>query len=88
MTEKGKEKPIALPKTATNPINQQTPYGTNSTSQHPTHLTQQYIATHFVGPTPPPHYLEQYERLVQGTAKRFLDEPHIEAEHRRSLEKN
>jgi uncharacterized membrane protein len=42
----------------------------------------------FSGPTPPPQVLEYYERLVPGSAKRFLDEPHLEAEHRRSLERS
>lgn len=41
----------------------------------------------YSGPIPPPHFLEAYERLVPGSAKRFLDEPHVEAEHRRDLEK-
>jgi uncharacterized membrane protein len=43
--------------------------------------------TTFSGPTPPPQFLEHYERLVPGSAKRFLEEPHLEAEHRRSLER-
>lgn len=43
--------------------------------------------TSFTGPIPPPNFLELYEQLVPGSAKRFLDEPHLEAEHRRSLEK-
>lgn len=43
--------------------------------------------TAFSGPTPPPNFLEQYEKLVPGSAQRFLDEPHLEAEHRRALEK-
>ncbi len=40
----------------------------------------------YSGPIPPPAFLENYEKLVPGSAKRFLEEPHIEAEHRRSLE--
>ena len=45
------------------------------------------IATTFSGPIPPPSFLEQYELLVPGIAKRFLEEPRIEAEHRRAFEK-
>jgi len=51
---------------------------------------EQPLATTFAsysGPIPPPNFLVQYEQMVPGIAKRFLDEPHIEAEHRRSLEK-
>lgn len=43
--------------------------------------------TTFAGPTPPPQFLEHYEHIVAGSAKRFLEEPHLEAEHRRALEK-
>ena len=43
--------------------------------------------TSFSGPTPPPSFLREYELLVPGIAKRFLEEPHLEAEHRRELEK-
>ncbi|HSX12289.1 MAG TPA: DUF2335 domain-containing protein [Rhabdochlamydiaceae bacterium] len=42
----------------------------------------------YSGPIPPPNFLEQYERMVPGSAARFLEEPHHEAEHRRKLEKN
>jgi uncharacterized membrane protein len=45
------------------------------------------ITTSFLGPIPPPNFLELYEKLVPGTAKKFLEEPHLEAEHRRALEK-
>jgi uncharacterized membrane protein len=41
----------------------------------------------FSGPIPPPHFLVEYEKMVPGIAKRFLEEPHIEAEHRRSIER-
>lgn len=41
----------------------------------------------YSGPIPPPQFLAQYELLVPGIAKKFLEEPHIEAEHRRVLEK-
>lgn len=44
-------------------------------------------ASYFSGPIPPPEFLKQYEELVPGIAKRFLEEPRLEAEHRRSLEK-
>ncbi|HYX37827.1 MAG TPA: DUF2335 domain-containing protein [Oligoflexus sp.] len=48
------------------------------------------LATGFTGPTPPPAVLEEYERLVQGSAKRFLDDyfeqKSAEAEHRRGLQ--
>lgn len=43
--------------------------------------------TKFSGPIPPPSFLEQYEKLVPGSAQRLLNEPHLEAEHRRSLER-
>jgi uncharacterized membrane protein len=43
--------------------------------------------TTFSGPIPPPEFLKQYDLLVPGIAKRFLEEPHLEAEHRRNLEK-
>lgn len=42
---------------------------------------------HYAGPIPPPEFLIHYEKLYPGIAKVFLEEPHIEAEHRRSLEK-
>ncbi len=41
----------------------------------------------YSGPIPPPKFLSEYERLVPGISKKFLDEPHIEAEHRRAIEK-
>lgn len=41
----------------------------------------------YSGPTPPPVHLIEYEKIVPGIAKRFLEEPHTEAEHRRTLEK-
>ncbi len=40
----------------------------------------------YSGPIPPPDYLALYEKMVPGISKRFLEEPHAEAEHRRSLE--
>ncbi len=43
--------------------------------------------TAFSGPIPPPSFLLEYEKLVPGIAKKFLEGPHIEAQHRRSLEK-
>jgi uncharacterized membrane protein len=46
------------------------------------HLTSMYS-----GPIPPPEYLTLYEKMVPGIAKRFLEEPHFEAEHRRNLER-
>ncbi len=42
--------------------------------------------TAFSGPIPPPEFLKQYEFLVPGIAKRFLEEPLSEAKHRRALE--
>ncbi|WP_324959431.1 DUF2335 domain-containing protein [Oligoflexus sp.] len=48
------------------------------------------LATGFKGPTPPPAVLEEYERLVPGSAKRFLDDyfqqKSAEADHRRGLQ--
>jgi uncharacterized membrane protein len=48
------------------------------------------LATGFSGPTPPPAVLEEYERLVPGSASRFLEDYFhqrtAEAEHRRSLQ--
>ncbi|MCI0381570.1 MAG: DUF2335 domain-containing protein [Chlamydiae bacterium] len=41
----------------------------------------------YSGPIPPPDHLMMYEKMVPGIAKRFLEEPHLEAEHRRNLEK-
>lgn len=41
----------------------------------------------YAGPIPPPQFLVQYEQMVPGIAKRFLEEPHLEAEHRRSIER-
>jgi len=41
----------------------------------------------YSGPIPPPNFLVEYERMVPGIAKRLLNEPHLEAEHRRTLEK-
>lgn len=46
-----------------------------------------HIASLYSGPIPPPDYLARYENMVPGSAKRFLEEPHLEAEHRRSLER-
>lgn len=40
----------------------------------------------YSGPIPPPDFLVQYEAMVPGIAKKFLEEPRLEAEHRRSLE--
>lgn len=40
----------------------------------------------YSGPIPPPNFLAEYEKLYPGIAKKFLEEPHKEAEHRRSLE--
>jgi uncharacterized membrane protein len=40
----------------------------------------------YSGPIPPPDHLAAYEKIVPGIAKQFLEEPHREAEHRRSLE--
>lgn len=41
----------------------------------------------YSGPIPPPNFLVEYERMVPGIAKKFLNAPHLEAEHRRNLEK-
>ena len=43
--------------------------------------------TAFSGPIPHPDILRQYDLLLPGAAKKFLEAPHLEAEHRRSLEK-
>ena len=40
----------------------------------------------YSGPIPPPDHLAAYEKIVPGIAKQFLEEPHREAEHRRSLQ--
>ena len=40
----------------------------------------------YSGPIPLPSHLAQYEKMVPGIAKKFLEEPHLEAEHRRALE--
>ncbi|MBX3718663.1 MAG: DUF2335 domain-containing protein [Parachlamydiales bacterium] len=41
----------------------------------------------YSGPIPPPNFLIEYERMVPGIAKKFLEEPQIESEHRRAIEK-
>jgi uncharacterized membrane protein len=41
----------------------------------------------YSGPIPPPNFLLEYEKMVPGIAKRFLEEPHVESEHRRALQK-
>lgn len=41
----------------------------------------------YSGPIPPPNFLVEYERMVPGIAKRLLNEPRLEAEHRRAIEK-
>jgi uncharacterized membrane protein len=41
----------------------------------------------YSGPIPSPNFLIEYERMVPGIAEKFLNEPHLEAEHRRTLEK-
>lgn len=75
------------PKTASS-INSPSFIDKTSTSQNQGNQGQSITSlTAFSGPIPPPMFLEQYEKLVSGSAKRFLDEPHCEAEHRRTLEK-
>ena len=50
----------------------------------PSQITAAYT---YSGPTPPPNVLIQYEEMVPGIAKKFLEAPHIEATHRRELAK-
>ncbi len=50
------------------------------------HGPTQQTALYYSGPIPPPEHLTMYEKIVPGIAKQFLEEPHREAEHRRSLE--
>jgi len=54
-----------------------------------TNAGQSHIASFssYSGPIPPPEYLIHYEKMVPGIAKRFLEEPRLEAEHRRALER-
>ena len=59
----------------------------SSSSQLPNSSPSITTASYFAGPIPPPEFLKQYEEFVPGIAKRFLEEPRLEAEHRRSLEK-
>lgn len=79
MTKLAKRKPDSLKAQAT-------PYGSNSTVT----IASQIANEIFSGPVPPPSHLAQYDALVPGTAKRFLDsffeESHFESNHRRSLE--
>lgn len=42
--------------------------------------------TSFSGPVPPPNFLLEYEKIHPGIAKKFLEGPSIEAEHRRNIE--
>lgn len=68
---------------STNSVN-----STETSSTPKNHVSQPPITSvmAFSGPIPPPDYLGLYEKLVPGSAKRFLEEPHLEAEHRRALE--
>ncbi len=58
-----------------------------SRPESPKNQESNQIIASYSGPIPPPHFLIQYEQIVPGIAKRFLEEPHLEAEHRRSLQK-
>ncbi|VVE41106.1 hypothetical protein PCO31111_04176 [Pandoraea communis] len=43
-------------------------------------------AESFEGPTPPPKHLEQYEKILPGSAKMIFDQFEKNAEHQRSME--
>jgi uncharacterized membrane protein len=47
-------------------------------------LSIQHVS--FSGPVPPPGILEGYERLVPGSAQKFIDAAMEQAKHRRELE--
>ncbi|MCX6989543.1 MAG: DUF2335 domain-containing protein [Chlamydiae bacterium] len=55
---------------------------------NPIPSAQQHVASFssYSGPIPPPDYLIQYEKLLPGIAKKFLEAPYQESEHRRTLE--
>lgn len=55
--------------------------------KHPEQPSVTATAIAYSGPVPLPGILVEYEKLYPGIAKQFLEEPHKEAEHRRSLEK-
>ena len=42
--------------------------------------------SYFGGPVPHPTVLAEYEKILPGIAKKFLEAPSIEAEHRRAIE--
>jgi uncharacterized membrane protein len=54
----------------------------------PAAVTATQVATAFVGPIPPPEYLERYDRIVPGTAKIIIDAFDRESRHRQDLEKS
>lgn len=64
-----------------------TPLSNLSSKIPPPNVPSVTAFQHYAGPIPPPEFLAHYEKLYPGIAKVFLEEPHIEAEHRRSLEK-
>jgi uncharacterized membrane protein len=49
--------------------------------------TQVAHTSAFAGPIPPPEYLEQYDRIVPGTAKLIIDAFERESRHRQELTK-
>src|ERR1041385_2142023 len=60
--------------------------GTPTESQIKPELNSLASFSSYSGPIPPPNHLAQYEKMIPGIAKRFLEEPRLEAEQRRALE--
>ncbi len=72
---------------AHSPINFVSEPKRNSQAPNPSDQPNVTSFAAYSGPIPPPHFLVEYEKLLPGIAIKFLEEPHREAEHRRSLEK-
>lgn len=58
-----------------------------SVDEHAQVQQQLEVAYRFTGPIPHPHILEQYDRVVPGSAKQIVDAFTKEGSHRRSLER-
>lgn len=55
-------------------------------SKHQNRAIVAHQSVSFSGPLPPPNHLEQYERIVPGSAERILKMAEEQSFHRRTLE--
>lgn len=60
--------------------------GTLPNQQSKTVMHQRTTIAGWQGPLPPPGALEEFDRIVPGSAARIIDQFEKEAEHRRTLE--